>query len=91
MPPAAAERAERELRELVEGKGLAFTPPSLPADWGLRRKLCVLGHFKTEGLHLGGIWWRVKDSWNPAHCPRRALRQDLSRYARHVKLKSTLL
>jgi hypothetical protein len=44
MPKVAA-RALRELHELVGGKGLAFTEPSVPAGWAaLLLKRCVLGH-----------------------------------------------
>ncbi len=54
LPPAAA-RAVLELRALVEGKGLAFTPPSVPPRWSAQsRKLAVFGHFETAGLFLGG-------------------------------------
>jgi hypothetical protein len=45
MPPAAA-RAVFELRALVEGKGLDFTPPSVGRRWQQGRKLAVCGHFE---------------------------------------------
>jgi hypothetical protein len=53
LPPAAA-RAVLELRALVEGKGLAFTPPSVGRRWQQGRKLAVFGHFETAGLFLYG-------------------------------------
>jgi hypothetical protein len=52
MPPAAA-RAVLELRVLVEGKGLAFTPPSVGRRWQQGRKLAVCGHCRP-GWSGGG-------------------------------------
>ncbi len=50
-----ADLAERKLRAFVVGRGLPFTPASVPAGWAaLPVRRCVMGRFETKGLHLEG-------------------------------------